>query len=69
MAFERHALLAHLAQIRQRPDLKAAGIGQDRLVPAHEMMQAAQPLHPLRPGPQHQVIGIAQKDIGTRLAT
>ncbi len=31
-------------------------------------MQAAQPTHTLRSGPQHQVIGVAEDDFGVRLA-
>ncbi|MNT89067.1 hypothetical protein D3C72_2297300 [compost metagenome] len=36
--------------------------------PADQLMQAAKPCHALRAGPQHQVIGIAENDIGAELA-
>ena len=66
MRSERHAFFGQLAQIGQRHDLKAAAIGQDRLVPVHELVQTTQPRDPLRRGAQHQVIGIAQQDVSAR---
>ena len=61
---ERAALLRDLADLRQAHHLEAAAIGQDRAVPAHELMQATEPRDALRAGPQHQVIGIAEQDVG-----
>jgi hypothetical protein len=37
------------------------------LVPAHEAVQAAQPRHPLGGRAQHQVVGVAQHDVGAGL--
>ncbi len=68
VALERHALLVELAQTGQRHDLETAGIGQDRMRPADQLMQTAKPRHALRAGTQHQVIGIAENDIGAKLA-
>jgi len=65
MAFEGHALFRQLAQPRQAHHLKPAGIGEDRLVPVHELMQPAQTVDPFGSGAQHQMIGIAQQDIRT----
>ena len=51
------------AQLGQTHHLKAAGIGQDRPRPVHEAMQPAQPFHPFRAGPQHQMIGVGQQNL------
>ena len=64
MRAEGDALLVELAQLRQRHDLEAAGIGQDRMRPADELVQAAEPRHALGARPQHQVIGVAEDDVG-----
>ena len=64
MAGEGHALFGQLAQTGQRHHLKAARIGQDRAVPVHETVQPAQTRDAFRAGPQHQVIGVAQQDVG-----
>jgi hypothetical protein len=68
MRLEAHALFADLAQRRQGHHLKAAGVGQDRPLPIHEFVQAPQPRNALGAWPQHQVIGVAQQDIGAGLA-
>ena len=61
---EGHALLVDLAQLGERHHLEAAGIGQDRPRPVHELMQAAERCDALGAGPQHQVIGVGEHDIG-----
>ena len=61
---EAHALLAHLADLGQRHDLEAAAVGEDRPVPAHEGVQAAEAGDALGAGAQHQVIGVAEHDVG-----
>src|SRR5574338_1284892 len=65
MAGERYALLAHLGQFAKAHHLIAAAVAEDRSLPPHEAMQATQPRNPLRPGPKHQVIGVAKDDVGT----
>ena len=47
---------------------KPPGIGQDRPIPVHEFVQAAQPGDSLGAGTQHQMIGVAQKNIGAGLS-
>ena len=42
MALKRHAIRVHLSPTSQRENLVAAAIGQDRLVPVHELMQPTQ---------------------------
>ena len=61
---EGDALLRDLAQRRQRHHLEAAGIGEDRIRPAHERVQPAERGDPLGGRPQHQVIGIAEQNLG-----
>ena len=64
-----HALLGDLADLGQAHHLEAAGVGEDRPVPAHEAVQAAEPRDALGAGAQHQVIGVAEDDVGAgRLA-
>ena len=53
-----------LRRLRQRHDLEAAGIGEDRIGPVHELVQPAELRHPLRAGPQHEVIGVAEHHVG-----
>ena len=62
MGLERHPVLGQLPQRRQAEHLVAAGIGQDRVVPVHEGVQAAQVPDQLMARPQKQVIGITQDD-------
>ena len=50
MALEAHPLLAHLPQVGEAHHLIAAAVGQDRPVPAHEGVQAAEPRDPLGAG-------------------
>jgi len=60
-----NASFANLAHLGQAVNLKTAGIGQDRFIPVHEIMQVAMLADNLCAGPQHQVKGIAQYDLGT----
>jgi hypothetical protein len=54
--------------VRQREHLEAAGIGEDRAVPARETVQAAVRLDDLEARPQVQVEGIAEDDLRAELA-
>ncbi len=53
-----------LADLRQRHNLKAAGVGQDRPFPTDELVKPAKLGHLLCTGAQHQMIGIAKNNIG-----
>ena len=57
------ALLLDLAQACQRKDLKSAGIGQNRAVPRHEFVQAAEIMHGLVARAQMEMIGIGKLDL------
>jgi hypothetical protein len=65
MRAEGDAGLAHLAQLGQRHHLVAAGIREDGARPVHEFVQAAEAFDALGARPQHQVIGVAQQDLGS----
>ena len=54
------ALLPDFPQTGQREDLKAAGIGQNRPVPGHELMQPSKIVNNLVTGPQMQVVGVGK---------
>ena len=56
-------LSVDLAQLRERHDLEAAGIGQDRMRPVHERVQAAERGNALGAGAQHQVVGVGEYDV------
>ena len=63
MRLEYDAALVELAQLGEAHHLKPAGIGEDRVRPAHEFVQAAEPGDPFRAGRQHQMIGVAEHDV------
>ena len=52
---EADALLAELAELGQREDLEAAAVGDQRPLPAHELVQAAELGHQLLAGVQQTV--------------
>ena len=68
VAAERHAVLVHDPQVAERDDLEPARVGEDRPVPVHERVQAAEPGDALVPGPQVQVVGVGEDDRGAGLA-
>ena len=57
-------VLADAADARQAHHLEAAGVGQDRAVPTHEGVQPAEPRDALGARAEHQVIGVAEDDVG-----
>ncbi len=64
VAAKLHAFLGQLAQLGKAHHLIAAAVGQDRARPVHELVQAAEPRDALGAGAQHEVIGIAEDDVG-----
>ncbi len=60
---EGDALLVELPQLGEAHHLEAAGIGEDGAGPVHEPVQPAQPLHPVRAGPEHEVVGVAEDQL------
>ena len=63
MRTELHALLLDLAHLGERKHLKSAAVGQNRLVPVHELMQSAQLPNDFMAGSQEQVIGVRQQNL------
>ena len=55
----------HLAQLCKGHDLKPAEIGEDGMRPIHELVQATERRNAFRAGPQHEVVGVAEHDVGT----
>ena len=51
------------AAVGEREDLEAAGVGDQRPLPAHEPVQAAGGGDPLRPGRDEQVVGVAEDQL------
>ncbi len=60
---EAHAAVADLGA-GQREHLEAAAVGQDRAVPAHEAVQAAELLDEALARPQRQVVGVGEHHLG-----
>ena len=60
---EAGALLGDLPALGEAVDLEAARVGEERAVPGHEPVQAAERPDQLVSGPQHQVVGVAEEDL------
>src|SRR5271163_3900590 len=63
MRAERDAVVANLAEITEAENLKAAGVGKDRMRPGHESMQAAQLANQFVAGTKIKMIGICEDDL------
>ena len=61
-------LLGDFDAMGEAEELEAAAVGQDRPVPAHEAVQAAERGDHLFAGPQREMIGIAQDHLRPALA-
>ena len=61
---ELDAFFGDLAQRTEREDLETAGVGEDGLVPLHEVMQAVVRLDHVQSRPQPEVEGVAEADLG-----
>ena len=60
---ERHSLVVGARdRVPEREDLVAARVGEDRAVPAHERVQAAELRDQLLARPQVQVVRVAEQD-------
>ena len=64
MGLEGDAFFFDLPELRQRKDLEAAGIGQDRSLPVHELPDPAHLLYDRIAGAHVQMIGVAELDLG-----
>ena len=60
---EAHTFIGDLPQFRETENLVAAGIGEDRAVPRHEFVQAAEFADERMPRPQIQMIRVSKDDL------
>ncbi len=68
MILKFNAVVGDFAQVRQRKNLVTAAIGQDRSVPIHEIVQAAEVFNHIQARPNEQVICVAENDLSIHLA-
>ena len=61
---EAHAVVGDFAQLAERENLKAAGVGEQGARPTDEFVQAAHAADGLVAGAQVEVIGVAENDLG-----
>ena len=60
---EGYAIFGEFAQVAEREDLEAAGIGEHRAGPGHEPVQSAKFADLLVPRPEIKMIGVAEDDL------
>ena len=61
-----HAAVGKLDEVAVGEDLEAARIGEDGLVPVHELVHAAELGDGLRTGSHLQVVGVVEHDLGAQ---
>ena len=61
------AALVDVPELGERHHLEAARVGQDRTWPADEAVEAAEPGDAFGTRTQHQVVGVAEDDVGAEL--
>src|SRR5580698_10447783 len=66
MRTEAHTLIGNFAQIGKAENLKAAGIGKNRMRPRHERMQPAKLPNQFMPRPKIKMISIAKNDFSAQ---
>ena len=64
---EGDAFLGDFAQLAQAEDLESPRVGQDRPLPAHELLHPAKLANGFHPGPQIKMVGIVQQDLHSEL--
>jgi len=64
MAGEFDAVIVDFSQRAQGEHLVSAAVGQYGPVPGHKFMESAKLFNRLDPGPEQQMVGIAQDDAG-----
>src|SRR5664279_3805089 len=58
-----HAVFRDLAQIAEAENLKAAGFGEDGMVPRHELLYPAEAADHLDTGSQIKMVSVVQQDL------
>ena len=61
---EAHAFLGDLAQFGERPDLKAAGVGEHGAIPSRESVKAAEFFDDLSARSEPEVVGVSENNLG-----
>ncbi len=64
---ELHAILGELAQIAEAEDLEAAGVGEDGLVPGHELLHPAELADGFDAGAEIEMVGVVEQDLNVEL--
>lgn len=67
VVLETDPLLGDFSQLRQRPDLKAARVGKDGLIPRGKFVESAEIPDQICTGAEPEVIGIAEDDLCAEL--
>jgi hypothetical protein len=61
---ERYAVFVKTAQVAQAEDLETAAVGENRAIPGHEPVEAAECLDYTSSRSQGQMIGVAENGMG-----
>ena len=64
VGLEDHAILADFGELVEAEDLESAGIGEDGARPGHEFVESAEVPDGLVAGPQEEMVGVRQDDLG-----
>ena len=64
---EMDALVGDGAELREREDLEASAVGQNRLIPVHELVETAGGPDDLATRAEVKVVGVTKEDLGARL--
>ena len=67
MVLEMGPLLRDTAQLRQGKNLETTAVGQNRTIPAHELVQAADLADDVEPRTHEKMVGIAEDDLRMEL--
>ena len=67
VALENGTLLGHRARVGEGKNLEASRVGEDRALPAHEFVDAADLPENLGAGTEQEVVGIRKEDLGARV--
>ena len=62
-----HPLAPNAVQLGETPHLEPAGIGQQQPIPGHEAVQSPHLADEPMPGPQVEMVGVAEDDLGAQL--
>ena len=63
MGAKRDAVFGQPAQFAEAENLEAAGVGENRPVPRHKVVQAAQPANGLDPGTKVEMVSVAEENL------